>query len=252
MMSTPDLDSPKMQMPGRSKKIKSTTDTITMMRMMNPPKRIPDGTVVQLEKIEDHTTPIWDVIYEMRVPTVATLTELEIARSGLPVTGVKDIDDDVLTRLQTVHISINRAVEVFRQGYTIVIPQLKNAISIYDALQEYIEYWGDQQNGASIHIGTAPMDDLEVMDQLADSLHLYLFNNGKSMRDQHTREEQAFTSILTDAIPLISDLPLTSIDELNKRDARPATRANLLDLFTNGVPDDVNTGTTGWLGEDNA
>lgn len=223
---------PTMKM--RKPKIKATMTQLQAQQYMIVSKRIPDGTVVVNPNIQvDHRTPIWDVLYDMEIPYIATLTDKEVDVYGIPTTGIARIDDDVLLRLQPVSINIDKAVDVFAKGFKVVVPKVEDVVLIYDAVQEYIQFWASRRTGATVHVTTAPMEDLETMDRFADKIYSYIAQYSKSPVDVHSRD---LATLLTCALPMIKDLEKSVVIEDDGHSAPMSPRSNLLDLFTDGIP----------------
>lgn len=115
-------------------------------------------------------SPIWDNIYQARVPYIDTLSVDNIRQFGLPTVGDMRLDKDMHTQPLNVVITINDMVEYFRRGVVVTLVNNQDAETIYNLINAYLLAWhGELEVG--INIGDAPYDDLMLMDRFASAVY---------------------------------------------------------------------------------
>lgn len=119
--------------------------------------------------IEHFGAAIWEGLYYMRVPWLATQSTEEIRRFGVPTTGNKLTDIQMYNNPVTVMITINDMVEYFRKGVSITFVDARQTREVYDIVNNYLMAWRDHLQSASANV-EVPIDDLLLLDQFAEKL----------------------------------------------------------------------------------
>jgi len=121
----------------------------------------------------DHTDPIWDDLYEVIVPTLATKSVSSLQRLGLPKTGIKHIDEFVPKIENRVFLSINDIVEIYDRGYKPKYLSPESVVKVYMACYNYLQFWENLKNESENELHTvsiAPERDLELISSYMDSI----------------------------------------------------------------------------------
>lgn len=108
--------------------------------------------------------------YKVRVPYLQSRSINDIAKHGVNVCGVKEIDKDIENQLLTTYMTIENMVMYFKEGVSIRIIDPKDVKPIYTSISEYLESW-KQQLTYGVNIGGAPFEYLMAMDQFANSVY---------------------------------------------------------------------------------
>ncbi len=119
---------------------------------------------------KDTTAAIWEMLYLVRIPYLATMSVDYIKEFGLPTSGDPDIDKEQANQYVTTYLSIAKLVDYHKEGVPIRIVNKKDVEDIYLAINEHLEAWKLQiRNG--INIGDAPIEDLIAMDAFANDVY---------------------------------------------------------------------------------
>lgn len=119
---------------------------------------------------KDSSTYIFDYLYSCRVPLHATLTENEMRIFGYVHTGNQDIDGGTREQLVTVMWPISKMATAFGQGDTVRLVRYGDAKEIYEHVERHLHAWKNKLEVA-IHIGSAPLKDLILLDEFANSVY---------------------------------------------------------------------------------
>lgn len=118
----------------------------------------------------DTTVKLWDYLYKVRVPYLASRTVEDVREKGVVVTGIPEIDNDIQNQLLTTYISIAKMSVYFNEGIPIKLCDPKDARDIYESISLHIHSWKAQLE-RGINIGDAPIDDLILLDRFANSIY---------------------------------------------------------------------------------
>lgn len=119
---------------------------------------------------EDTTIAIWDILYLVRIPIKHMLSVEYLRHFGMPTSGVKEIDAEQNKQLITTYMSIEKMVELFKNGANILLGEKDAPKKIYDAVSKHLEAWKYQiENG--VNVGDAPYDDLLALDAFANTVY---------------------------------------------------------------------------------
>jgi hypothetical protein len=125
----------------------------------------------------DTTVGIWDTLYRIEVPVVASKSLKELTTFGVHYTGIKSIDEGHRKSWYFRYASIDHMVEMFKEGVPVMVPDPKDVRAIYQAISAHIYAWEDEIR-ENYMLVKAPIDDLVILDQFADSI----YQEGKHLR----------------------------------------------------------------------
>jgi len=115
------------------------------------------------------TWKIWNNRYQCFVRKLDLIPEGEIRNRGIFTYGNQAQDRDMINERILTYQTVDEMVELSRRGVTITWPKRKDAIKIYELINEHILLWVDYLRWSGMY--NAPYDDLIEMDEFACSLH---------------------------------------------------------------------------------
>lgn len=115
---------------------------------------------------------VWEYFYRVRVPYLQSRTNEDIRRTGVNVTGIPSIDNDIKNQLVTCMLPIAYMIDYYRNGVHVLIPASTDIKDIYDTISDHLYAW-KKMIEYGINIGDAPVDDLIEMDRFANSVYDY-------------------------------------------------------------------------------
>lgn len=118
----------------------------------------------------DSTKAIWEHLYMVSIPELASRTLDDIRLYGVAITGIKEIDDDAKTRYMNAMRTIDDMVEYYRRGVPVRVCNYSDTAEIYKAINAHLYAWKTQLEHG-VNIGNAPMDDLILMDEFANKVY---------------------------------------------------------------------------------
>jgi hypothetical protein len=171
--------------------------------------------------------PLWERIFMVRVPQLDSTNTQYIKFFGTPTTGDKDIDQALANQPLTIYINIDKMVEYYRRNVRVAVVRRDDVKVIYDLIQAYLDFW-KRKLAFVLHPGSAPMDDLIMLDRFAQAVH-------DSIRYEiHQQESMSpFESFLFNrfkALP-IGDTTITGPVATRPEDIVPAVREGYSDEF---------------------
>lgn len=125
---------------------------------------------VAASSVERAGAPIWEYLYEMRVPYVETLSEDVLTMAGMPDSGNRHLNRQMHQDLVNVVITIDAMVEYFKRGVTVNFRNPADTKAVYDIVNNYLLAWR-QQIDHGINLGSIPTEDLLVLDRFAERLY---------------------------------------------------------------------------------
>lgn len=130
--------------------------------MTNPaPGRVP---------LSDPRYPIWGRLFMCRVPRISHYSTQYLETYGLPTSGNRDLDRDLIMQSDSVYITINDMIEHYNQNTTISIVKQHDTKEVYEICQEYTFDWADRlQQG--ILAQSTPFEDLIKIDEFAAAVY---------------------------------------------------------------------------------
>lgn len=126
--------------------------------------------------------PIWENLYEMRVPYVETVSADMLKRAGLPDTGNRHLNRQMHQDLVNVVITIDAMVEYFKRGVTVNFRNPADTGAVYTIVNNYLLAWRQQvENG--LNLGNVPVDDLLALDRFVEALYPVAVRYGAAPRN---------------------------------------------------------------------
>ncbi len=120
--------------------------------------------------LKETTRLIFDDPYMVRVPILATRSELDIKLFGFVYTGNPDIDKGHVDEWVTVMWTINHMIEKYKKGFPIKIVKRDDVKKIYEAITRHLNEWKTFREN-SINIIKVPYEDLLELDNFAQLIY---------------------------------------------------------------------------------
>ncbi len=126
---------------------------------------------------------IFEILFRVRVPQLQTTSATYLKIFGAPTTGHNGYDRDLMNQLIDTAIPISKMVEYFGKGIPVRIVRQDDTKLIYDYIEKHLLAWRRQLEHG-LNIGNAPVDDLILMDQFANSVYEHAkYNFTKEIAD---------------------------------------------------------------------
>lgn len=122
------------------------------------------------KQLKDTTVGIWDYLYYVRVPYLATMSVEYLREYGIPSSGDANIDREQANQLLSTYLSIAKLVDYHKEGVPIRVVNREDVKRIYDAISDHLNAWKEQLT-QGINIGDAPIEDLLAMDRFANDIY---------------------------------------------------------------------------------
>jgi len=172
----------------------------------------------------DTTKPIWEFYYKVKIPYLQSRTETEMKLYGIRLSDVKELDNSVHQEWMTTMLTIAQMLEYYEKGCPVKVVNYNDTKSIYEAISNHIHYWRNKLE-RGINIGDAPIDDLILMDQFANTVY-------EHAKYQFTREivDSLFIRNINDGnrVSTTNFFKPSVLNQLNKSSSNPdgVTRIN--------------------------
>ena len=137
---------------------------------LQPP---PPPKASQIEKKpdpRDTTVALWDYVYKVSLPMLASRHVEDIKESGVHLSGDPDMDADIRSRQYLCYINIDKMLEFYREGVPIRVIDVKDTREIYDSISKHIYAWMEQVKHG-VNVGGTPIDDLVLLDKFAGTVY---------------------------------------------------------------------------------
>lgn len=208
-----------------------------------------------MDKSVDTSNYIFDYLYTCRVPIHATLSDNEMRVFGYMYTGNEDIDAGTRNQLVTVMWPIAKMAEAYGNGDSVRLAKYSDAKEIYEHVEKHLHAWKDRLETA-FHIGNAPLKDLILLDEFANSIYEHAKHNFTNtyVESLMMRDLTAISAINRSnlfktkrAAPLVKEGNVTEVNEshvkinANKEETNTVEREMLGDVFKSKI-----AGRTGW------
>lgn len=123
------------------------------------------------------TYRIWHRRIRVLLPRYATLTPAQLKMYGTAYnTGMTQDERDTSNREMTsMHMSINRQIELYNEGIPLAYPDRMIAVSVYQDIKQHVQNWTDLGFGSLNNRADMPdVEDFELMLEFAENLECYL------------------------------------------------------------------------------
>ncbi len=122
------------------------------------------------QKQIDTTVKLWDHLYKVRIPYLASRSIEDIREKGTVISGIESYDADIPNQMQTTYLNIDKMVEYYREGVAVRVCNVADTKEIYEAISAHIYAWKyNLEKG--VNIGNAPIDDLILLDRFANTVY---------------------------------------------------------------------------------
>jgi hypothetical protein len=143
----------------------------------------------RVDRIEDTATwKIWNKRWQCNVKRIDLIPEQELRTRGTFTYGNPMQDRDMINEWVLTYQSINEMVELYRRGVVIRFPKRKEAITIYELVNEHLLLWIDYLKWSGMY--NAPYNDLVEMDEFACDLHAQVKFDLKNSIDKSIFQER--------------------------------------------------------------
>lgn len=113
---------------------------------------------------------IWNERFRCKMRYADTISLEDLRRFGIPTSGDRARDRDMMDSRVDRYLSINEMVEYFRQGIEIGVCADKDTKKIYEYISDHLEAMKEEVR-RSFSTAHLPVDDLILMDQFANSVY---------------------------------------------------------------------------------
>ena len=118
----------------------------------------------------DTTVAIWEHYYLASVPHHLARSVQDIEIFGVPLSGIQEVDQEIMGDEVERWCTINDMIELYRQGIYIRLCNRGDSAKIYDAISSHIAAWKTRLE-YGVHNAQAPLEDLLVMDEFASVVY---------------------------------------------------------------------------------
>lgn len=136
--------------------------------------------------------------FRVRVPQYATYLEGEIEKVGVAISGFRDLDRECAAEMCEHTTTISRIARWHAEGVKIELYDIRDSVRMYDIIKEHLDDWlREARNPLSVR--EPPLDDLRMLDALAD--RLYLMARGLIAESRKGETNSIFSFISQSALP---------------------------------------------------
>lgn len=111
-----------------------------------------------------------DHYFKVKIPYVRTRSEQDIRSWGVPVSGIKSIDNNIHNSLTETFLPIYKLLEFFKQHVPIRVVIYSDTKIMYDYITRFIVYWKNKLE-TSLSVGLVPVDELIELDRFANVVY---------------------------------------------------------------------------------
>lgn len=149
----------------------------------------------------DTTAPLWEDLYKVIVPILATKSVDYIREAGVFVSGVPELDNDISSRTYVRYACVADMVDWFREGVPVRVCDYKQTKKIYEDISRHLNAWKKQLE-FGLNNRNAPIEDLLAMDQFATKVygHAVYVDNGHVNDDPISEYFSSFLEVSADRI----------------------------------------------------
>jgi hypothetical protein len=115
---------------------------------------------------------LWNKLFTVRVPFMATMSADYIRHHGVPFTGYAEADRSTHAESVTRMMSINQMVEFFARGTTVAVVRAADTAEMYQYISNHLQAWRRELE-VSLDIRNAPLDDLKLLDRFANAVYVH-------------------------------------------------------------------------------
>jgi hypothetical protein len=179
------------------------------------------------EQIVKYGSPIWEDLFLVRMRYKDTKSVDELRQFGMPTVFNQQRDQQIHNEVITIMLTIDAIVEHFRVGTRVEFVRNGDVEVIYDIVNNYLKAW-DIQMHHGINTGTAPVEDLLLLDRFADALYLQsrIFNGPRSKHGLEMVNNLIGGSTFNRLSLLAGAQPDTAKQEVDKHQSMAATFSN--------------------------
>lgn len=118
----------------------------------------------------DTSESLWENYYKVRLPYLQSRSIEDIRRTGVVITGIPAIDNDIQNQWITTMMPIATMAEHYKEGTPIKVVSESDVKVIYEQISHHIHAWR-QRLERGVNLGDAPIDDLILLDRFANTIY---------------------------------------------------------------------------------
>jgi hypothetical protein len=120
----------------------------------------------------DPRYPIWGRLFMCRVPRIAHYGTDYLEKYGLPSSGNRNVDRELILQPSLVYITINQMVDYYNESMTVAIVKQPDVKLIYEICQNYTFDWANRLH-KSVFTHNVPFEDLIKIDEFAEAVYQF-------------------------------------------------------------------------------
>jgi len=124
---------------------------------------------VVLDIYEHWADVIFNKLYRVTVPVLATYSQDELDIVGIPLNVIDDVKHDSHEQRVEVMIPIVDMVEKFNNGFRVAVINSEDVDEIYDVINKHLSAWRDH-SVVSLNQTAMPTEDLILLDKFASEI----------------------------------------------------------------------------------
>ena len=128
--------------------------------------------IYKVDTSKDTSIYLFDYKFQVRVRKMEYTSVGYLRTFGDIVTGNEEIDRELQNEWLDYYFSIDQMVESYKKGVNIKVVKYADTKIIYDFITAHLNAWKFRMETA-INIGTAPLEDLIVLDEFASKVYPY-------------------------------------------------------------------------------
>ena len=124
--------------------------------------------------VNQRTTAWWifNHLFMCRVSNIQTMSVEYIKQFGMPSSGVQQYDKETANELIIRPLSISQMADFYKNGVTVHVINIADTKEIYERITDHLNFWKERIS-ISYHIKDAPVDDLLLLDKLANVVYVH-------------------------------------------------------------------------------
>jgi hypothetical protein len=154
---------------------------------------------------------IFKEVFHVRIQYLQMRTIEDLEFFGMPRCDYSPYDKQASNELRDIMIPISKMVEYFQGGVQLYFPNINDIVTIYQHITNHLNAWKEEIR-RSMHIGSAPIEDLQLLDQFANSV----YDHAKFQFTDEIVSSLTATSARVKKISSITSI-LRPLDQLNKK-----------------------------------
>lgn len=118
----------------------------------------------------DSTYYLWEVLFECKIPYLASTSTDYIRQMGFPDSGDPMVNNELMNQWIHTALPIEKMIDYFKKNVTVRILKPNDTKVIYEYIENHLMQW-KRKLEYGVNIGDAPIDDLIMMDRFANKVY---------------------------------------------------------------------------------